>query len=383
MKITVNTIDLKAALMKKSFNPVLENVVVTMEQDSITLSITDFNNFAKTRINADIEEDFHMSIEHAPIQFAFSNTKALLKAAKFSVDYETVLEYDSASNADNVSVTISNGDKKVKQLLLSTNALPQFPVLQEGILNMFEYSNQKLRERFEKINYAVSKEKINPILQGIHFNGIDMVAIDGYRLALNSDEFLSVPIPFTVSCEALKLVNALLGEHLQVTTDGKYVQFIDMENEGTAVTSRLYEGEYINYSKVIPNKYSTEIGVDTKKGIAGLKYLKTFLVPEDKRVAWYKDRIAAQNSEGYFESSFSLTADLPFEIQFNCDYMIQALSQFEGTARIRLVEGTAGIRLEHFTHPIVVTSEQDENNLALVLPMNILKGGKILQKEEV
>lgn len=121
---------------------------------------------------------------------------------------------------------------------------------------------------------------MKPIFQGIHFNNNDMVAIDGFKLAINSNDALNIDTPITVPESALKIAVDVLQGDIKITTDGKY---ISIKDDNTSVIIRLLGGEYHDYKRSIPT-VNNFVDVDIKNFMEALKYLKTFISEKQKHL---------------------------------------------------------------------------------------------------
>ena len=373
-KITVNTEELKKAIEKlykvvarKSDNDVLKNILLNADTESGELFITASNltQFARMKIPADIT---------STVQFVFSETKTILKAMKFFTADNITLEYIEEQKDDKGKiikageVNIICGEKKAKQKIIESELFPAFPEISEELLNDCHYSNAKLKERFDAISYApLTGETPRSILKGVHFCKSDMVTTDNYRLVLNKDESFEVETSFTIPCDTLKYVNQVLEEELHIISDIKFIKFTD--NNGSTIITRLYESDYIDYRRVLKNEGKYRITIDVKNYVENLKYLKT-IAPGKIEAQWYKNKIGAEADKGEYESEVYAIGEMPFEIAFNIDYMIEALCRFKNKVIITL---------DSEIKPMMITSEEDINNVALILPVRP-KTNKMFEK---
>jgi DNA polymerase-3 subunit beta len=368
MKIKVNTKEFKNAfervfkvIRNNQAVYVLENILLTTQGNELYLSASNLEQSVKIKIASESTAD---------IKFGFSDTKSLLKAMKFFADDNMIMEYMPGKRAENGKlekageITVICGGKKATQIALEADQFPLFPTLNNELNNTMLYNNAKLKERFNAISYAVSTDNIRPTLKGICFRNSDMAACDGYRFALNKDEEISVLKSFVVPCAAIEYVNNIMGETLLINTDNKYIQFIDGDNANTTVISRLYEGDYMDYSKTIQERGEREVEIDIKEYVNSLKYLKTFVPAKTKcLVNWFENKVCLETSQGYYESEVVINrGNMDIEICFNGDYMREALSQFKD--KVTIYTGSD-------KSPMMLISESDVNNIALVLPVRL------------
>ena len=351
MKFTVDTLEFKSAF-ERAFKvtgvktiPSLENVRIKKIENDCHLLASNCEQYVDIVVFSQSKDS---------VEFSFSDSKAILKAMKFFTG--EFIELDCDEN----EVTISCGGKKAKQRIICDD-FPEFPIVGDTVHNSFVYTNTRLKKRLKSVKYAVSTEEHRKILMGVCFNGNDLVAVDGYRLAINSDADLAVTTPFVVPPAALKTVTEIMGKNITITTDSKHMFISDGQ---AAFITRLFDGEYFNYSTAINQAktgYRQSCFVESTEFENSLKYLRTFNKAKGSMIVhWYADKLGVKNSSGYFESNVDIMGEMDIEIAFNLDYMLEALGQFSGRVKILLSSATA---------PILITDEDGDNNVALVLPI--------------
>jgi len=360
MKFSVYTDEFKDAILKvekarakKSTVEVLENIKMSIENNKCILFASDLEQFVKTEIEVFDKTD--------DIFFIFRDTKTLIKAMKFFK--ESVINFDF----ENENIKIQCGDKKATLATIKSDNFPDFPKV-EGV-DVYNYNANKLSERFNLIKYAVGKNIAKPILTGIHFNNNDMVSCDGYRLAINSDDILNTKNPFIVAENTLKLCNDILEQDITISVNNKYIQ---IKNKNTSIVGRLLDGVYVDYKRVIPQN-SNKIECNIKSFADNLKYLKTFLDTKYDPVVWKNDRLILKNSSGIYEGDMNVMGSFDYSIGFNCEYMLESLSQFKAES-INILMGDRNVQPMLF---------KDENNTAILLPINPKSYNSIEEKGQV
>ncbi len=349
MKFTVNTNEFKTAMGKvikatiKGNIPTLENIHVTTSNSICRLHATNLTTTIISSVPTNTTET---------IDFILDDVKNVCKAMKFFKEYEI------AFNIDENKLTMSCGDKKISQnIKIETEKDNVFPCINEVISDKeYTYNVNDLKKRVNLINYAVSKSDNRPIFQGIHFNNNDMVAIDGFKLAVNSNDVLNIDTPITVPESALKTAVDVLCGDIKITTDNKY---ISIKDENTSVIIRLLDGEFHDYKKTIPTN-TNFMDVNVKNFTEALKYLKTFISEKTKApIQWLGNELRLKTIKGMYEVSINTVNTTGEVIAFNCDYMIDALNQFDGIANISIGDKGRNILI------------QQENNTALILPVSM------------
>lgn len=352
MKFTINTQDFKVAIDKavkvipaKPSLKILGGVNIIVENDTCTLHATDLETTIVSKIPTN-------KMETGTINFILDDVKNIQKAMKF-------FKSDNITfSIDDITLTIASGDKKISQnIKIETGENNIFPALNEMVADKkYTYNIDDLKRRFNLIKYAVSKTDIKPILQGIHFNNGDMVACDSWRLAINKDISLNIDTPITILANSLKIATDILQGNIKIETNNKYISISD---NNTTVIARLIDGDYIPYKKYIPEEKSS-VEMNVENFMENMKYLKTFTSKKSlNAIQWFEDKLKMRTEKGIYETTIDVISNLDAVIGFNCDYMIDALSQFKGKATICL---------NSRTHPILIKQEE---NIAIVMPINI------------
>jgi len=218
----------------------------------------------------------------------------------------------------------------------------------------------------------VLKDGAREVLKGICFKDSDMVASDAQRIALNTHESFSVSEPIIVPCDAIKYVNDTMGEQLTIKTDKKYIQFTD-DGGSMEIICRLYDGEYVNYSKFMEQRGEHEIEIDIKDFTDSLKYLNTFTTAREKSyVSWFDNKLGLKNGQGYYETEVNVSGSMAEEIMFIGVHMQEALSKFKGDSVKIYIDGTS---------PLLLASETDSENTALLIQTK--PKDRLFQKDSV
>lgn len=221
----------------------------------------------------------------------------------------------------------------------------------------------------ERVKYAAGlpeKNDARPCRSKVQFSGANVYAVDGYRMAWDSDPELDVPRPFMAAPDALEhlklfgnqTVSVQLGERFAAVTGGV-----------TSLLFRLPEGELLNIDRAIPDKFKAEFQVCPQEFLAELKYLKQSLRGKRAHVVRFSGGNLLSESMGErYATKVSADGCGDVEFGFNLDYMADAMEQFkkEPSVTVKVSAGSLG--------PIIVEAE-GRNDRALVMPYNLKKAG--------
>ena len=180
----------------------------------------------------------------------------------------------------NETITITKKDNKIeiicgrsnfKLISMSSDDFPEIPEIET---NKILFINQNLfKNMIRQTNFAVSTDETRPILTGslieLSDKKLNMVSIDGYRLALKNahvDSLIETKsvIPGRTLNEIYKIVSNNIENDIEIKFTDKYVSF---ELDNIKIISKILEGEFIKYNQIIPNEFTSEVLVNTKKMI--------------------------------------------------------------------------------------------------------------------
>lgn len=359
--VTVNTVSFAKAFAKatkgtlpKSSVEALKRVFLSVEDNSLIIRSSAIETWFSREIEASaITGD-------AQVTNASLKPDSLTKALKFFPKADTTLVFDT----DDKSVEVICGSKRIKLSCLFDDDFPTLPKL-TGRDN-YVLDIKDIAKRMAKVKYAVAETDVKPLLTGIHFNGAEMVACDGYRLALSKGT-QEVRKPFTIPVKALAYACECMEDvadahRIVVRQDDKYICFMSFA-DFSMVYVRLIEGSYIDYQRVIPQNADNHRTIGREKMLDVLKYLKLFITDVVAEPVIYKgDTLTARTKDGTFEESIGIDSPLNDKIGFNIKYMQDAFGQFSKGTNVDFAIGQRNIE------PIVLTEGDD---LALVLPMRL------------
>ena len=181
-----------------------------------------------------------------------------------------------------VELTAAEGKMQVvagrSRFNLSTLPRDDFPVIAEGELpTRFELPAATLRQIIEKTRFAISTEETRYYLMGIFFHVVDdqlrAAATDGHRLARvtvprpdGSEAMPDVIVPRKAVGELYRLLEELEGT-VEISLSATKIWF----GLGTAIlTSKLIDGTFPDYNRVIPTANDKLLKLDTKSFSAGV-----------------------------------------------------------------------------------------------------------------
>ncbi len=251
----LNVVGSKAAM------PILSNVLIEAEKDSISLTTTNLDLGIRCKIKAEVKEGGSVTL---PVKRLATIVRELP-----NVD----VSFDSTASHQ---VKIASGGSNFKIMGIGAEEFPKLP--DSGDDKSYSLDQGELATMLGNVAYAQSTDETRYILNGVYFNfkegKLTLVATDGRRLALVGKE-LTVPaasagaiiLPAKTVAELLRLLGK--GEKVKIAFNERRAAFqIDTGKEAGGLTDSIYlfskvvEGNYPNYQQVIPKETHQRIKLE-------------------------------------------------------------------------------------------------------------------------
>lgn len=285
-----------------------------------------------------------------------------------------------------VSLTAAEGRMTIVagRARFSLGTLPRddFPVIAEGELpTQFEMPAEALKQIIDKTRFAISTEETRYYLNGIFLHVSDeggsqpvlkAAATDGHRLARvtlprpdGAETMPDVIIPRKCVAELRKLLDEVDGS-VGVSLSGTKIRF----DLGQAIlTSKLIDGTFPDYSRVIPTGNDKILKLDPSAFMEGVDRVSTIATEKTRAVKMALDRdkitlsvsspengTAAEEVPGEYVAA-------PFEIGFNSRYLMDILGQIDGdVVEVHLADAAA---------PTLIRENDKAPALYVLMPMRV------------
>jgi DNA polymerase-3 subunit beta len=274
-------------------------------------------------------------------------------------------------------MTIMAGRAKFQ---LGTLPRDDFPVIAEGELPVsFELPAETLKQIIDKTRFAISTEETRYYLNGIFWHVSDdplpvlkAAATDGHRLARvtmprpdGAEKMPDVIIPRKCIAELRKLLEEIDGS-VGVSLSSTKIRF----DLGQALlTSKLIDGTFPDYSRVIPTGNDKILKIDPRSFEEGVDRVSTIATEKTRAVKMALDRdkiILSVTSPENGTAAEEVPGDyaaMPFEIGFNSRYLLDILGQLDGdTIEVHLADAAA---------PTLIRENDKSSALYVLMPMRV------------
>ncbi len=287
-----------------------------------------------------------------------------------------------------VSLEVADNRMTVKagrsRFQLPTLPRDDFPVIVEGDLpTSFELPAKVLAELIDRTRFAISTEETRYYLNGIFFHVADddkpvlkAAATDGHRLARytidqpdGADGMPDVIVPRKAVAELRKLLEEALDGNVEIDLSASKIRFTLGGEGGVVLTSKLIDGTFPDYSRVIPTGNDKLLKLDPRSFFEGVDRVATIATEKTRAVKMGLDTdkvtltvTSPDNGTAAEELPADYKAD-GFEIGFNATYLKDILSQIDNdTVELHLADAGA---------PTLIRKDEKSPALYVLMPMRV------------
>lgn len=313
------------AVSDHSTIPVLEGIKMKLQSNILELTAYDLEIGIRTEISVKSEENCEFVLQ----------TDQLTNMISSLPEETVVIEYTPS----NMQVKMQSGETEYTIFALSAEEYPALPEADSE--DKFVISQPCLKDMIHQTIFAVSVTDSKPILKGelfeIEDGNFNMVALDGYRLAVRTEKIKSsTNFKFVVPANALREVSNLLKdedeENCIAYVSKKHIIF---EMSGYLVYSRLIEGDFHNYKGSIPTTSVTEVTVNTKDLINCLNRASLLInerIKSPVKCIFNNGQLSLSCSTAKGKINDKINIDITgplIEIGFNCKFLLDPLKTID------------------------------------------------------
>ncbi|GAA0760101.1 Beta sliding clamp [bioreactor metagenome] len=347
------------AITGKTTMPILEGIYIDAKKEGLTLIGSDMDVSIETKVEADILEEGKIVID------AKIFGEIIRKLPNSDIKIETL-------ENDIIQITC---EKSVFNLVyMNAEDYPAIPNINENL--SAEVPQNILKNMIKGTSFAIAQDETRPILQGILFEvnnkNLNLVALDGYRLAirnefLDNDNNLEVVIPGKTLNEVSKILEDT-SDIVKITFTNNHILF-NLNN--TKIISRLLEGKFVNYSSLLPQEH--KILVDVNKQQLQNCIERASLMAKDSNSNLIKldvqedTMIITSNSQlGKVREELNINLQgESIQIAFNSRYLLDVLKNMD--------DDEVKLEMTSSVSPCVIKGKNIDNSKYLVLPVRLIR----------
>ncbi|BDV44937.1 DNA polymerase III subunit beta [Geotalea uraniireducens] len=350
---------------KRNTMPILSNVLIEAHEDQIELTATDLEVGMKSVYPTTVTQNGKITV----------SAKKLYEIIKELPD-ETI----SFATKENDWVEIRCGKAHFNIVGLSSEEFPYFPKISEERLIKIE--SALLSEMIEKTSYAICFDETKYNLNGTFVKAVAendcsllrMVSTDGHRLSIAEREFngavgpemaKGVIFPKKGIFELKKMCEEENAEIMLGFMDNSAV----IKKGNTVVVMRLVDGEFPDYTRVVPVANDKIVTVNREPFFHSLRRMSILSSEKFKGIKMdiqAETMVISSSNPELGEASEELDIaynGTPLSIRFNAKYIIDVLSV--------LGESDVALILKDELSPAIIRPAGDERFTAVVMPMRL------------
>jgi DNA polymerase-3 subunit beta len=325
------------AVASRPTHPILANILLTADQGTNKISLTGFD------LNLGIQTSFDGTVKNSG---AITLPSKLISEIVNKLPNESPVSLELDNDSDNILIKSERGSFNLKGI--PSDDYPNLPFVESGTsLNIDPSSFLKA---LKSTIFASSNDDSKQLLTGVNFtfkhNYLESASTDGHRLAValigneenikskdNLDSIegdLSVTIPTRSLREIEKLLTLRSSENsIKLFYDKGQMVFISANQ---IITTRTLEGNYPNYSQLIPDTFSKVFNFNTKKLIEALERIAILADQQSSVVKIKLDNTDLASISADAQDIGNANESIPvsysgddFDIAFNVRYLLEGL----------------------------------------------------------
>lgn len=372
MKLTIERSTLLTALNhvqsvveRRNTIPILSNILLNGDEGTLGLVATDLDLAINEQVAAEIITPGAIT---APAHLLYDIVRKLPDGAQVELNY----------SSEDGRLTVRAGRS---QFALSCLPKDDFPIMETGELPFrFTLTSEELKRLIDKTRFAISTEETRYYLNGIYLHAADnegipvlrAVATDGHRLArvetpmpANAENIPGIIVPRKAVNELRKLIDDSEGDIAISLSENR----ICFSFDGSVLTSKLIDGTFPDYDRVIPSGNDKVLELDGKSFAQAVDRVSTVSTEKSRAIKLtLSDDTVTLSATG--SDSGSATEEIAasytsenLEIGFNSKYLLDITGQIEGD--------NAHFVLADSQSPTIVKDGTDDGALYVLMPMRV------------
>ena len=345
--------------------PILLNVLIKFEGNHATFTTSDVEIQISSTIlkERNHKEDFEITVSARKL---YEISKSLSEAIPISLSLEQ----------EKLIVT-----QKGSRFSLQTIKANEFPLIDPGETNTVELTlkSTDIKQLLDSVAFSMAVQDVRYYLNGLFLkiDGKDLIAVttDGHRLCFNKmsvkapveyNGAISCIIPRKAVIEIQKIINSEKNIEIKFSI---YQNFLRVSFPGKVLITKLIEGNYPDYQKVIPQDSKNKVVFSKDELLEKLNRLS--ILTSDKyrgiRIMLSGEKVLMKSNnadqEEAAEELFTEEGSGELDIGFNVTYLIEALNNIK-TDKI-------GFSFNDSQSSAVITDSENKYFKYIVMPMRL------------
>ena len=342
--------------------PILANILLRAEGNKLYFESTNLEISIRYFVQTDIANEGKITI---PAKL-FHNYVSLLKDDEVEINV-----------SEGNTINIKSSDSKTQIKGLSAHDFPPTPQVDRKF--EIQIPTKKLSEAISEVTFAAASSSARPILSGVFLHGnentLKLVATDSYRLAEKTitlekplDGEVRIIIPARTMTELGRLIGDATNDDVTIIVSDNQILF---KLGNIDLTSRLIDGQFPNYSQIIPKESRSKISIEKSDLMQAIKRvslfakennnnIKLFFDPENQKLKITTDATQIGTEEAELTASVSGEEN---KIALNSEYLLDLLNAFP--------QGNIIIGIDNKLAPSLITHEKLDDYLHIIMPLKL------------
>ena len=369
MHVQVDQKELNLALniVSKAVNnnntlPILNNLLLKTENQSLVLSATNLEIAITLPIEAQIIQEGATTVPAKLLQSYIS----LLKPELLDLRLE-----------ENNQLTVQSSKSETQINTIDFNDYPSLPQIEQSKPLIID--SKELVKALNYTSFACSLNTTQPVLSGVYLNyqnkKLTFAATDSYRLSeykihvdTDLENEITAIVPQKAMQELSRIIQAVDPNEIKIYLSKDQISF---EVENVQILSRLIDGKYPEYQKILPKELKSQTRVLKSELNLALKRVNLFAkesnnsihidIDSEKHIMVVK---SDQTKVGQELSEISVSIEGPTSsISINSVYLSELLNVLQSDE--------LNLLINEKTTPIQVTEPENPNFLYIIMPLRV------------
>ena len=306
------------------------------------------------------------------------------KDGSFTVPAKKLLEICNALSAhdeislfyDGKKIDITAGKSKVSLQTLDVSDYPDMSIGESS--ESINLSQDELSKLISKTSFSMAYQDARHFLNGLHICTLEgmlvSVCTDGHRLAkytstIKCDLDLSIIIPRKAVTELNRILSSFNSNKDKITEISVYSNRVKFVVGEFILLSKLIEGSYPNFNKVIPEKTQSKITIDKQtlknslniiSKVVNQQYKGVKLTPSSNSLHLISSNTESEIGEDIVDASYDGDE---ISIGFNISYLQDVIDVIDGD--------TVNICINDQNSGCILIDENSDESIFVIMPMRV------------
>jgi len=358
LEYAVNVVN--KAISPNNTLPVLNNILLKASNNQLF--------FASTNLEIAIT---------CSIEASINIEGAITVPAKLLTSYVALLTDQKVElTVEGLDLNIKTSNSKTKIKCINAEDFPLIPKIENGESLLIK--TNELNKAINQTVFAASNNNSKAVLSGVLLTSLEgkirIVATDSFRLAEKTlkieeknEKDLNCIIPAKTMMELSKIISKADSKDIKVTISKNQILF---EIDGIELISRLIEGKFPDYQKILPKGEKTLITVSLSELVLVLKRVSLFAKENNNSIKLEilnEGKIIVRSNETKIgEEQAEITVKVTGEnnsISLNSQYLLDVLNCID--------DEKVYITINDINAPALIKPVKEEEYVYIIMPLKI------------